>query len=75
MEILEISNNKIERIKKNLFYRSVDAIPDYKNFKWHRYNNEPDSDKIKSSQALCIDFWGCLLLSNYKDNLINYLLQ
>jgi hypothetical protein len=54
------------KIKDNIFYRSINSIKDYNTFNWHK-----DSDKINSSQALAIDFWGCLKLSPYKDQLIN----
>jgi len=59
---------KIDTIKKNLFYRSVDAIEDYHKFDWHS-----DAAKLNSSQALTIDFWGCLKQSKFKNQLINIL--
>lgn len=62
----------IKRIKTNIFYRSVDSISDYKNFDWHKGKNKmADADKVNSSQALTIDFWGCLKVSPLKDELIN----
>lgn len=63
---MHLDQQKIERIKNNLYIRSVDFIDNYYNFDWHE-----DSDKINSSQALAIDFWGCLKLSPYKTKLIN----
>ena len=66
-----IDIKKIESIKKNLFYRSINSIDDYYNFDWHNYKGEIDTDKINSSQALVIDFWGCIKLSPYKNQLIN----
>ncbi len=63
---MKIDIRKIESIKKNLFYRSINSIDDYYDFDWHK-----DSNKVNSSQALAIDFWGCLKLSPYKNRLIN----
>lgn len=68
---MNIDTKKIKSIKKNLFYRSINSIDDYFNFDWHNYNGNIDTDKINSSQALAIDFWGCLKLSPYKNQLIN----
>jgi len=62
---------KIQSIKDNLFKRSIEAIDDYTKFDWHNYNGVIDTDKINSSQALAIDFWGCLKLSPYKNKIIN----
>jgi hypothetical protein len=67
------NQQKINSIKANLFYRSQDAIPDYERFDWHIYRGNIDSDKPNSSQALAIDFWGCLKLSPFKDQIINAL--
>jgi len=61
-------NKKIESIKKNLFKRSINAISDYQRFEWHKA-----ADEANSSQALAIDFWGCLKLSPQKDKIINTL--
>ena len=58
---------KIESIKKNLFHRSVNAITNYESFDWHNYKGVIDTDKINSSQALAIDFWGCLITSDRKN--------
>lgn len=68
---MNIDAKKIKSIKKNLFYRSINSINDYFNFDWHNYKGNIDTDKINSSQALAIDFWGCLKLSPYKNQLIN----
>jgi hypothetical protein len=62
---------EIEQIKKNLFFRSQDSILDYNLFDWHSYNGKIDSNKSKSSQAVTIDFWGCLKLSPNKNQIIN----
>ncbi len=70
---MKISDDKIMSIKNNLFYRSRDAISDFYSFPWHQYKGKIDTDKINSSQALGIDFWGCLKLSRYKTELINML--
>lgn len=59
---------KIKNIKQNLFYRSQASIDNYENFVWHQY-----SDKHNSSQALAIDFWGCLKNSPLKVQIINML--
>jgi len=67
------NQQKINSIKANLFYRSQDAISDYERFDWHNYKGNIDSDKTNSSQALAIDFWGCLKLSHLKDQIINRL--
>jgi hypothetical protein len=67
------NKEKIKVIKENLFERSIDAICDYEKFDWHIYNGEIDTDKVNSSQAIVIDFWGCLKLSAHKDHIINKL--
>jgi hypothetical protein len=68
-----VSLEKIQQIKNNLFYRAQDAIENYHTFNWHCYKKQIDTDKVNSSQALAIDFWGCLKLSKFKDELINML--
>ena len=68
---MKITNDKIASIKNNLFYRSRDIVEDYTSFPWHKYIAEVDTDKVQSSQALAIDFWGCLNSSKFKDELIN----
>src|SRR5690554_4099882 len=68
---MKVPINKIESIKKNLFYRSQDIILDYQKFPWHKYKNNIDTDKVHASQALAIDFWGCLSSSKYKNQIIN----
>lgn len=70
---MKIDIKKIETIKSNLFYRSINSIDDYYSFDWHNYEGEIDTDKINSSQALAIDFWGCIKLSPYKNQLLNML--
>lgn len=67
------NEKKIESIKENLFFRSQKSIPDYYSFDWHNYKGEIDTNKINSSQAIAIDFWGCLKLSPYKNQIINRL--
>lgn len=68
---MNITSDKITSIKDNLFYRSQEIIHDFNTFPWHQYNGEIDTDKINSSQAIAIDFWGCLDSSEYKNDLIN----
>jgi len=68
---MKISNDKLIAIKNNLFYRSREIIPDYYTFPWHKYDGIIDTDKVNASQALAIDFWGCLNSSKYKNELIN----
>src|SRR6056297_2754035 len=71
---MKINTTIINNIKNNIFYRSQAAIEDYHNFDWHKNKiGIPDTDKINSSQALTIDFWGCLRNSPEKDKIINYL--
>lgn len=67
------NEQKIKSIKENLFYRSQDAIPDYEKFDWHNHRGNIDTDKFNSSQAIAIDFWGCLELSPLKVQIINSL--
>lgn len=67
-----IDTETIKRIKSNLFYRSINSIIDYGKFDWHKGQNKKiDTDKINSSQALAIDFWGCIITSPFKNQLIN----
>lgn len=67
---------KIKSIKNNLFYRSRNAIKDYNTFDWHRNKKGiVDTDNVNSSQALAIDFWGCIKTSEYKDEIINMLFK
>ena len=70
---MKLDEKKIESIKENLFFRSQKAIPDYYSFDWHNFKGNIDTNKINSSQAIAIDFWGCLKLSQYKDQIINRL--
>lgn len=70
-----LTNEKLESIKSNLFYRSHSAITNYEKFDWHISNKQIDADRIKSSQALMIDFWGCLKVSPQKDSIINHLFK
>lgn len=65
------NEQKIKSIKENLFYRSQDAISDYEKFDWHNHRGNIDTDKFNSSQAIAIDFWGCLELSPLKVRIIN----
>lgn len=67
------NKEKIGKIKYNIFYRSQNAIPDYTKFDWHVYRGVIDADRVNSSQAFTIDFWGCLKVSPQKDSIINYL--
>jgi hypothetical protein len=75
-----LTNDLIQKIKNNLFYRSRDIIGDYHDFSWDRYSNQlyiRDTEqnirtwRLNSSQAVCVDIWGCVMLSQYKDTLIN----
>ncbi len=71
---MQLDDLTIGNIKKNLFYRSIDAISDYNRFDWHKDKcGMIDTGQNNSSQALAIDFWGCLKLSKYKNELINKL--
>lgn len=70
--MVKITDDKIRSIKNNLFHRSQNSISDYYNFDWHNYQGEIDTDKVNSSQALTIDFWGCLNTSLRKTELINF---
>jgi hypothetical protein len=67
------NKQKIKSIKENLFLRSQESISDYYAFDWHNYYGEIDTNKINSSQAIAIDFWGCLKLSPYRNQIINKL--
>lgn len=62
-----MDQQKIIRIKDNLYDRSVGVVENFHEFKWHK----EDVAQKNSSQALAIDFWGCLKLSPYKTKLIN----
>lgn len=70
---MNLTNAKINSITDNLFYRSRGIITKFNTFPWHQYKGEVDTDKVHSSQAIAIDFWGCLVLSKYKNELINEL--
>ncbi|WP_366182972.1 hypothetical protein [Flavobacterium ovatum] len=61
-----VDNYKLRQIEKNIFHRSFGATSDFKKSQWHK-----DSDRANSSQALAIDFWGCVKLSPQKDKIIN----
>jgi len=56
----------IENIKRNIFFRAQDIIKNYSTFLWHDYASEQNS-----SQVIAIDIWGCIVLSPYKDEIIN----
>jgi hypothetical protein len=70
---MTIEKSVIEGIKRNIFDRSIDSIEDYQKFDWHKNGKNIDTNQANSSQALAIDFWGCLKLSKYKNQLINKL--
>ncbi len=70
---MSINEQKVKSIKENIFIRSQASILDYYTFDWHNYNGEIDTNKVNSSQAIAIDFWGCLKLSPYKNQIINKL--
>lgn len=61
-----LTEELISKIKSNIFARSLNAIDDFKTFDWHI-----DTHQLNSSQALAIDFWGCIKTSLYKDEIIN----
>jgi hypothetical protein len=70
---MKITEEKINSIKENLFYRSRNVINNYNTFNWHKNGNQIDTDCINSSQALAIDFWGCIAMSEYRNEIINLL--
>jgi len=68
---MKISEEKLNRIKENIFPHSIDAI-DIETFDWHKNNyDDIQAYKPNSSQAVAIDVFGLLKLSKYKDRLIN----
>ena len=68
---MKISEDKVLAIQNNLFYRSREIITEYNTFPWHNHHGIIDTDKVNASQAIAIDFWGCLNSSKYKNELIN----
>ena len=56
-------------VKHNIFPRSYDyVINNESKFKWH-----PDAGKPNSSQAIAVDFWGCVSNSPMKNEILNLL--
>ena len=54
-----MEKTKISAIEKNVFPKALESI-DIEKFPWHNYRGNIDSDKLHSSQALCIDVFGTL---------------
>lgn len=66
---MKITEARIREINNNVFPRSIHLI-DLNGFKFHK-----DAHRKNSSQVLAVDFWGCLKLSKYKNQIINMLFK
>jgi hypothetical protein len=63
----------VEAIKANLFPASHAAIHDWNRFSWHRPNGIIQTHKIHSSQALAIDVFGTIKVSDERDRIFSAL--
>jgi hypothetical protein len=54
---------EVEAIKANLFPASHAAIKDWGKFPWHKHKGRIQTDKPHSSQALAIDVFGTIQVS------------
>jgi hypothetical protein len=59
---------RLEAIKANLFPASHASIDDWHRFLWH-----PDARRLNSSQALAIDVFGTIKVSNDRDRVLSAL--
>src|SRR5580693_8199001 len=63
-----------ESIKANLFPASHAAIGDWRSFPWHRdRQNGIQTGKLQSSQALAIDVFGTIKVSEERDRILGAL--
>jgi len=64
----------LEDVKANLFHRSHAAIDDWIKFPWHRdINGHIQTHKTESSQALAIDVFGTIKVSEERDRILGAL--
>ncbi len=71
---VNVESNIISAIQANLFPPAHKAIPDWKIFPWHIGNNQqPDTHKLNSSQALAIDVFGTIKTHPNCTNILNHL--
>ena len=61
----------IEEIKHNLFHGSHGAVRDWDAFPWHQGGGVIHTTKPHSSQALAIDFFGTVMCSADRTELLN----
>jgi hypothetical protein len=60
-----------DAIKANLFHRSHAAIDDWDSFPWHRdRRGVTDTTKSESSQALAIDVFGTIKVSDESNRIL-----
>jgi hypothetical protein len=77
-DALEIASNfsmksTIEAIKKNLFPEAHKAISDWETFPWHNHNGVIQTYKPESSQALAIDVFGTIKVSEERHRILGAL--
>lgn len=71
---MEFSDEVVSRIRRNVFDAAQPAILDWKKFQWHTgRSGDCDSDQKKSSQALAVDVFGTLKMSNRRNEILNEL--
>lgn len=67
-------DSSLENVKANLFHRSHAAIDDWSKFPWHRDRKGAiQTHKMESSQALAIDVFGTIKVSEEKDRVLGAL--
>src|SRR5260370_2939329 len=68
-------DQSVETVKANLFPAAHAAIGDWKAFPWHRLNGTIQTSKPNSSQALAIDVFGTIKVSEERDRILGALAQ
>jgi len=68
-------NPSLEPIKGNLFPASHAAIGDWNKFPWHRWQGAVQAHKPQSSQALAIDVFGTIKVSDERNRVLGELAQ
>ena len=67
---------RMQQIKENLYPGAWASIDDWDSFPWHTgRDEEPDTHKPHSSQALALDVFGTLQVHPYRNQLVTIMMQ
>ena len=67
--------SELDAVKRNLFSEAHAAINDWDAFPWHKHKGVIQANKPHSSQALAIDVFGTIKVSNERDRVLKALAQ